>query len=82
LRSIVSEFLNWSVDAGFVLVLPLHYGDLELDSVEVSTKNHVAICHGCGAYLRDKNTCARTSTENVRGLIREGGRICGTVWYV
>jgi len=32
------------VDAGFILVLPLHHGDLELDSVGVSTKNHVAIC--------------------------------------
>jgi len=28
--AIVSEFFNWSVDAGFVLVLPLHHGDLEL----------------------------------------------------
>ena len=28
-----------------------------------------------GAYLRDKNTCARTSTENVGGLIHEGGGI-------
>ena len=34
-----------------------------------------------GAYLRDKNTCARTSTENVGGLMREGGRICGTLRY-
>ena len=34
-----------------------------------------------GAYLRDKNTCARTLTENVGELIREGGRICGTLRY-
>jgi len=41
----VGEFLSWSVDAGFVLALPLlHHGDLiELDSVGVSTKDHVAI---------------------------------------
>ena len=25
---IVGEFLSWSVDAGFVLVLPLHHGNL------------------------------------------------------
>ena len=40
---IIGEFLNWSVDAGFVLALPLHQEDLELDSVGVSTKDHVAI---------------------------------------
>jgi len=37
--AIVGEFLSWSVDAGFVLALPLHHGDLELDSVGVSAKN-------------------------------------------
>ena len=41
--AIVGEFLSWSVDAGFVLALPLHHGDLELDSVGVLTKDHVAI---------------------------------------
>ena len=40
---IVGEFLSCSVDAGFVLALPLHHGDLELHSVGVSTKDHVAI---------------------------------------
>jgi len=40
---IVGEFLSWSVDAGFILALPLHHGDLELDSVGISTKDHVAI---------------------------------------
>jgi len=35
-HAIVSKFLSWSVDAGFVL-LPLHHWDLELDSVGVST---------------------------------------------
>jgi len=38
-----SEFLTCSVDLGFVLVLPLHHGDLEHDSVGVSTKNYQKI---------------------------------------
>ena len=58
--AIIGEFLSWSVDAGFILVLPLHHRDLELDSVGVSMKDR-------GAYLRERNTCARTSTENVGG---------------
>ena len=41
--TIIGEFLSWSVDAGFVVAFPLHHGDLELDSVGVSTKDHVAI---------------------------------------
>ena len=55
--AIVGEFLSWSVDADFVLVLPLHHGDLDLDSVEVLTKHHVAILvawpwlGGGGGYL-------------------------------
>ena len=39
--TIVGEFLSCFVDAGFVLALPLHHGDL--DSAGVSTKDHVAI---------------------------------------
>jgi len=39
--AIVGKFLSCSVDAGFVLALPLHHGDL--DSVGDSTKDHVAI---------------------------------------
>ena len=31
------------MDAGFILALPLHHGDLELDTVGVSMKDHVAI---------------------------------------
>ena len=34
--AIVSEFLNCFVDAGFVLVIPLHHRHLELDSVGVA----------------------------------------------
>ena len=40
---IVGKFLSCSMDAGFVLALPLHHGDFELDSVGVSTKDHVAV---------------------------------------
>ena len=58
------------MDAGFVLALPFHHGDLEPDCVEVSTR---------GAYARDKNTSARLCAKNARGLMREGGRICGTL---
>ena len=35
------EFLSCSVDAGFVLALPLHHGDLELDSVRASTMSYL-----------------------------------------
>jgi len=34
--------IDTTVDAGFVLALPLHHRDLELDSVGVLTKDHVA----------------------------------------
>ena len=49
----------WSVDAGFVLALPLRHRDLELDSVGVSNsmKAHVAILltwPWLGGLLRDK----------------------------
>jgi len=37
------EFLSYFVDAGFILVLPLHHGDLEFDSVGVSTKIYLKI---------------------------------------
>ena len=37
------EFLSCSVDTGFILALPLHHGDLELDSVGVSTKSYLKI---------------------------------------
>ena len=39
--AIVGEFPSYSVDAGFVLALPLHHRDP--DSVGISTKDHVAI---------------------------------------
>jgi len=35
-----------------------------------------------GGPIREINTCARTLAENVGGLIREGGRICGTLYGI
>jgi len=55
--AIIGEFLNCFVDAGFILAFPLHHGDLDLDSVGVSTKDHVAILVAWpwlgGAYMQD-----------------------------
>ena len=64
--------LSGSVDAGFALALPFHHGDLEPDCVEVSTRG--------GAYARDKNISARL-LQGGGGLMRERGRICGTLRY-
>ena len=74
------------MDAGFILALPLHHWDLELDSVGVSTKSYLKIMcyidsiaiHGWGAYARDKNTCARTLAENVG---RVGGGLYSKAAY-
>ena len=52
-----------SVDAGFVLALLFHHGDLEPDCVGVLTR---------GAYARDKNTSARLSAENAGGAYARG----------
>jgi len=37
------ELISCSVDAGFVLSLPLHHKDLELDSVGVTRKSYMKI---------------------------------------
>jgi len=37
------KFLSCSVDTGFVLALPFHHRDLELDSVGVSMKSNLKI---------------------------------------
>ena len=55
------------MDAGFVLALPFHHGDLEPDCVEVSTWG------GGGAYARDKNTSARLCAKNAGGAYAQGG---------
>ena len=52
-----------SVDAGFVLALPFHPGDLEPDHVGASTR---------GAYARDENISARFCAKNAGG----GGGLC------
>ena len=63
-----------SVNAGLVLALPFHHGELEPDYVGVSKG---------GAYVRGKNTSARLCAKNAGGgLMREGGHICGTLQYV
>ena len=49
-----------SVDAGFVLALSFHHGDLEPDCVGF---NEV----GGGAYARDKNTSTRLCAKIVGG---------------
>ena len=59
LNNLVIE-LSGSVNAGFVLALPFHHGDLEPDCVGVSTS-------GEGAYAGDKNASARLCAKNAGG---------------
>ena len=55
------------MDAGFVLVLPFHHGDLEPDCVGIRRGKR-------GAYAQDKNTSARLCAKNAGGgLMHEGG---------
>ena len=58
------------MDAGFVLALPFHHGDLEPDCVEVSMRGGGG---GGGAYARDKNTSARLCAKNAGGAYARGG---------
>ena len=62
----IEKCSSGSVDAGFVLVLPFHHGDLEPDCVGIRGGER-------GAYARDKNTSARLCAKNAGG-----GHICGT----
>ena len=64
--------LSGSVDAGFVLALPFHHGDLEPDCVEVSTRG--GLMRGMKIPLHDFALKMQGG-----GLMREGGRICGTL---
>ena len=32
--------------------------------------------------MRDKNTSVRVCAKNAGGLMRQGGHICGTLWYL
>ena len=54
-----------SVNAGLVLALPFHHGELEPDYVGVSKGR---------AYVRGKNTSARLDAKNAGGALcaREG----------
>ena len=65
------EMFSGSVDAGFVLALPLHHGGVEPDSVGVSTEG--------GAYVRDKIPLQDFALKMQGRLMRERGRICGTL---
>ena len=71
------------MDAGFVLALPFHHGDLEPDCVEVSTRGggrEGGEGRGGGAYARDKNTSARLCAKNAGGrggLCARGGIFAG-----
>ena len=60
------------MDAGFVLALPFHHGDLEPDYVEVSTPGG-GLMHGIKIPLHD------FALKMQGGLTREGGCICGTL---
>ena len=66
--------LSSSVNAGFILALPFHHGDLEPDCVGVST--------GGLAYVRDKNTSARLCTKNAGRAYVRGECICGTLRHL
>ena len=61
------------MDAGFVLALPFHHGDLEPDCVEVSMRG--GLMRGIKIPLYD------FALKMQGGLMREGGRICGTLRY-
>jgi len=49
--AIDGKFLSCSVNAGFILALPLHHGDLELDSVGVSMKSYLKLCCYFGSVV-------------------------------
>ena len=62
------------MDAGFFLALPFHHGDLEPDCVEVSTRGG-GLMRGIKIPLHD----FALKMQGGGGLMREGGRICGTL---
>ena len=65
--SLDREMFSGSVDAGFVLVLPFHHGELELDCVGIRRGER-------GAYAWDKIPLQDFV------LKMQGGRISGTLW--
>ena len=71
--AIVGEFLNCSVDAGFVLALPLHHRDLELDSVGVAILVAwlwLGRGGGEGGYFRDQNTDRRVCRQLTNAFVK------------
>ena len=74
--AIITEFLSWSVDAGFILALPFHHGDFELDGVGVSMKDHVAILV---AWPWLEGPICEIKCRG--GYTRRGGHICGMLRY-
>ena len=59
------------MDAGFVLALPFHHGDLEPDCVEVSTRGGGGLMRGIKIPLHD------FALKMQGGLMREGGVFAG-----
>ena len=66
--------LSGSVDAGFVPALPFHHGYLEPDFVE--RRGGGGLKRGIKIPLHD------FALKMQGGLMREGGRICGTLRYI
>ena len=64
-----------SVDAGFVLALPFHH--LEPDCIGVSMRGEAY----AWAYVWDKIDPQDFALKMQGGLMREVGRICGTLRY-
>ena len=65
-----------SMDAGFVLALPFHHGDLEPDRWEFRPDGGLM----CGIKIPLQDF--ELEMQGVGGLMREAGRICGTLRYL
>ena len=63
------------MDAGFVLALPFHHGYLEPDCVERRGGGGGGLMRGIKIPLHD------FALKMQGGLMREGGRICGSLRY-
>ena len=64
-----------SVDAGFVLALPIHHRDLEPDCVRVSTRGG----EGGGGLMRGIKIPQQDFALKMRGGGGGGEHICGTL---
>ena len=84
------------MDTGFVLALPFHHGDLELDSVGLAPFDEISCCYfgsmamvvGGGGGGRPAICEITIPVQDLRlkmygGLYaNEGGRIFRTLWYM